>query len=125
MAKYYSDGWMIKRNPSPIGGGFTVVREHDRKLLIRFKILKPGLTNNEAEVRGIRFAMRIAKEGDTISSDSKFCIQWVKWGMSKKRKDLVPLLKDTKKMMIDKNINLIWERRDKNLAGIYNEFKTL
>ncbi len=121
--KYYSDGFSINKNPSPIGGGFSIVREDN--LLIEFRrIFKENFTNNEAELLGVLEALRIVSKGDTVSTDSKIVILWVfNIGRRKKnaRKDLDPLKIEAYILLKRKNINLIWEPRDKNLAGIYNE----
>jgi len=119
--KYYTDGWMMgSKNPSPYGGGYTVVRE-DGVLIERKEIKRTGFTNNEAEIRGIEFALEYAEKGDIISTDSMCCLSWVNRGRSKVRKDLFELLQSCKKTKEEKHINLCWESRDFNLAGLYNE----
>jgi len=119
--KLYSDGYTLFGNPSPKGGGFTVVDEKNN-LLIHEKIEKEGLTNNEAEIRGLFWALSKAGENEIVSTDSYICCCWIKRGSSKARKDLKELIQSCKKLKEEKNISLIWEGRDLNLAGIYNEF---
>lgn len=118
--KYFTDGWMIGTNPSKIGGGFTVIDEKG-ELVIREEIRKEGFTNNEAEIRGIKFALEYADEGDSISTDSMCCLTWVRKGKSKARPDLFVLLDQCNDLLYSKKINLLWEGRDFNLAGIFNE----
>ena len=121
--KYYTDGWMMGKNPSPYGGGFTVINE-ENLLIIREEIRIDGgvwFTNNEAEIRGILFALEYAEDGDSISTDSMCCLTWVNTGTSKARPDLSHLLSKCRKLKFSKFINLMWEGRDFNLAGVYNE----
>jgi len=119
--KYYTDGWMMgSKNPSPYGGGFTVVDE-DNELIKREEVRHQGFTNNEAEIRGIKFALEYAEKGDSVSTDSMCCLSWVNKGKSKARPDLFELLQECKKLKTEKGINFHWEGRDFNLAGIYNE----
>lgn len=118
--KYYTDGFMIGGNPSDTGGGFTIVDENNESIH-REVVNKKNFTNNEAETLGILKALTIAKEGDTVSTDSMCCLGWVNRGKSKARPDLNELLSTAKFLAEKKKINLCWERRDFNLAGIYNE----
>lgn len=122
MTKYYTDGYMIGGNPSKIGGGYTIVDENNN-LIERKEIIQVNFTNNEAEILGILNAMKLAEYEDTVSTDSKCCLLWTNKGMSKSRPDLFPLIQECKTLLKEKNINLIWEGRDFNLAGIYNEKK--
>lgn len=118
--KYYTDGWMMGNNPSPLGGGFTITNESG-EVIKREEIYKKGFTNNEAEIRGIEFALEYADKGDTVSTDSMCCLTWARTGKSKARPDLKERLQHCKLLFTEKEINLMWEGRDFNLAGIYNE----
>ena len=122
--KYYSDGFMYQSNPSPIGGGFTVTDEIGN-LIHREVIKKEGLTNNEAEVRGILQAMEIAEHKDSVSTDSMCCLTWARKGSAKPRPDLYEVLQRCKFLLNDKELNLMWEAREFNLAGIMNESNQL
>lgn len=125
--KYFTDGYLFLSNPSPIGGGYTIV-DNDNWLVECVKINKIGFTNNEAELLGIYNTLKIANVGDVISSDSQITVNWVKQDkLSKKRarRDLDHIKIAAHKLMIDKKINLIWEPREKNLAGIFNEEREL
>lgn len=118
--KYYTDGYTIGLNPSPTGGGYAVVDESG-KLLVHEVINKEGFTNNEGEILGLERALEICGRGDVISTDSMVALTWIHSGKSKARKDLNPLLQKLKEIVEDKKINLIWEGRDYNIAGHFNE----
>lgn len=119
--KYYTDGFMEKCNPSPTGGGYTITNDMG-VVICRDVIKKQWLTNNEAETMGIFKAIELASPMDIISTDSKICLTWAKYGWSKARPDLNDVLGVCRKLIKEKNLVLIWERRDKNLAGIVNEY---
>lgn len=117
--KLYTDGYTKGSNPS-YGGGYTIVDESGS--LIETQVIeKKGFTNNEAEICGIERAFELCKYGDAISTDSMNSLTWVFGGKSKARPDLSERLHALMVGMIEKNINLCWERRDFNLAGLYNE----
>lgn len=118
--KYYTDGWMMGTNPSPYGGGITIVDEKGI-VIHQEEIYKENFTNNEAEIRAIKFALEYAEKGDTISTDSMCCLSWVNKGKSKARADLNPLFQECYYLKRDKEINLCWENREFNKAGLYNE----
>lgn len=119
--KYFTDGFLRgSKNPSPFGGGFTIVDEAGN-LIERQEIIREGFTNNEAEILGILHALRICDSGDTISTDSMCCLSWANSGFSKVRPDLREILEECKILKFTKKVNLMWEGRDFNLAGIYNE----
>jgi len=120
MTKYYTDGYTLLSNPSPAGGGFSIVNEYG-ELINHTQTFKKDFTNNEAEVTAIVHALEICKPNDIISSDSKTAITWINIAYSKTRKDLIPLLRHGKDLCTSKNISLIWEGRDFNLAGYFNE----
>lgn len=118
--KYYTDGYLRVSNPSPIGGGYTIIDENN-VLIERTEIRKSPFTNNEAEILGLLNAMKHASIEDEISTDSMCCISWVFRGISKSRPDLHNLLQECSQLRKQKELNIIWEGRDFNLAGIYNE----
>lgn len=118
--KYYCDGFMIKSNPSPYGGGYTIVDENN--VLIKREVVKQsGFTCNEAELLGILETLRLAEYNDKISTDSMCTLTWVNAGKSKARPDLNDKMLEAKNLKREKNINLMWEDRNYNLAGKYNE----
>jgi ribonuclease HI len=130
--KYFSDCFIYVKNPSPIGGGYTIMDE-DNNLLVNEKILQEGLTNNEAELLGVLNALKIAENGDIVSTDSMNTIRWIeniayylehpnkKKSIKRARKDLDNIKLEAYQLMIKKHIKLIHEPREKNLAGIWNE----
>jgi ribonuclease HI len=120
--KYYTDGFTLLKNPSPVGGGYTIFDENNTKILVE-NILKQGLTNNEAELQGVAACAALAKNKDIISTDSMNTIAWLRTKKTKKiaRQDLLPIIIKAQKLIEKKKINIIWEGRDHNLAGIYNE----
>lgn len=118
--KYYTDGFVDGHNPSSKGGGYTIVDEKGI-LIKRVYVEKNPFTNNEAEILGILNALLFSKEGDTISTDSMVCLTWANTGKSKARPDLNMLLWECMLLKNGKKINLMWEGRDFNLAGIFNE----
>lgn len=117
--KYYFDGYTILGNPSWKGGGFTVFDEE--KLICTKEILKECFTNNEAELCGLEWCLENLGENIELSTDSMNTIAWVKGGKSKARKDLTERLMRSKSLISLKNIKLIWEPREKNKAGWFNE----
>jgi len=124
MTKYYIDGYTELGNPSPTGGGYTIT-DSKGKVLITKRVKKKGLTSNEAEMLGLYRALRKCKKGDVISTDSQNNISWVSNGRSKSRPDLNELLYKCFFVRNKKWIEVIWEPREKNLAGIYNENEKL
>lgn len=117
---YYFDGFTIWKNPSPKGGGFTVVDQYNN-LIIRKDIFKVGFTCNEAELLGCLFSAELASHGDTLVTDSKNTIAWVKSGNPKARPDLKEVASKAKELIKLKVIKLEWVPREENLAGVYNE----
>ena len=117
--KYYTDGFTIQSNPSIIGGGFTVVDELG-KLIKREEILKEWFTNNEGELLGVLYVLENFNNC-IISTDSMNTIYWIKKGFSKARPDLKDVLLKAKTLKEKKEIEIIFEPREKNLAGVYNE----
>lgn len=88
-------------------------------------IYKYGFTNNEGELLGVQKALEIAQERDVVSTDSKVVMSWVRSGNPKARPDLKYISQQCKRLVVQKNIRLIWEGRENNLAGIYNEEQQL
>lgn len=119
---YYSDGYTIKRNPSPIGGGY-VVTDANGEIVKEEEILKKGLTNNEAELSGLLAMAWIAKPGDELFIDSMTVFYWGRSGRCKARPDLTPMAKEVKHLVFSKGLVVTWCPREKNKAGIYIENK--
>ena len=127
MVKYYCDGYCIQKNPSDIGGGYTIVDENNQ-LIKTEQILKSNFTNNEAELLGVLETAKICNQGDIISTDSQIIIKWISGIKNKRhlenksaRKDLNHLKEEAYQLIKEKQINLIWQMRENNRAGWYNE----
>lgn len=128
--RYHVDGFTLHKNPSAFGGGYTITDENG-SLLSRECFLKEGFTNNDGELLAIYSALKIAKNGDSILSDSSVCIGWVERGRTNRKKlkfgggitreDLLPLIRVCFNLAKQKKISLIWTPREENLAGNYNE----
>ncbi|OGE44777.1 hypothetical protein A3E67_03695 [Candidatus Daviesbacteria bacterium RIFCSPHIGHO2_12_FULL_38_25] len=116
----HSDGFCLIKNPSPFGGGFTVT-DNLGIVLSRERILKKDFTNNEAELLGVLKACGLSENNGIIITDSMNTIFWIRKGKSKARPDLNEKIKTAKDLIENKKLNLIWKKRDENLAGIYNE----
>lgn len=118
--KYYTDGFTIEANPSKTGGGYTIADENG-EIIHREVISKIGFTNNEGEILGLLKCFEIANNGDSVSTDSIVCIGWINARKSKVRKDLNHIFAKCHDLVKQKNINLMWERRNFNLAGLHNQ----
>lgn len=123
MVKYYTDGFTIRGNPSKVGGGYTIINENN-EVLITENIEKVGMTNNEAELLGVWHALHLCNEFDVVSTDSMNTIAWLRTNNLKKvaRQNLLDIIKECKEIVASKQVNIIWEGREHNLAGIHNEF---
>lgn len=117
-AEYHSDGFMIGSNPSPKGGGVTVVGPDGP---MRRFIYKKGLTSNEAELRSVLFAAMLATSGSTIVTDSQNTCRWVASGRPKARPDLTVFAQNAKALIRGKGLTLQWRPRRENKAGQFNE----
>lgn len=118
----FVDGWTIKSNPSPFGGGFTVTDASGG--LIHREEVRRRFTNNEGELLGINYAARLATERLHISTDSRIALGWVKKGNAGTRHDLDWIAKETQRLVQQKSLRVIWQPREENKAGQYNEHHT-
>lgn len=117
----HADGFVMGKNPSPVGGGYTLV-DGQGKLLLRREIRDlESFTNNDGELRGLVHALLIAKQNDIVVTDSKTVYWWVTKGRAKARPDLNPICRMGNRAMKDKKVEVRWVRREENLAGIYND----
>lgn len=121
---YYTDGFTIDKNPSQVGGGFTVV-DKNNNLIVRQEYRKLGFTSNEGELLGVARAACLCDPFDTIITDSQNTLRWIENGYSKTRPDLSDVCLLTSELIGAKHIELRWEPRDTNLAGIYNEIRAV
>ena len=116
----HADGFCLLKNPSSLGGGFTVTDDLG-VVLSRERIMKNNFTNNEAELLGVLKACELSEYEGIVVTDSMNTIFWTRKGKSKARPDLNEKIKRAKILIESKKLNLIWKKRDENLAGIYNE----
>ena len=121
--KFFTDRFTKLRNPSPKGGGYSIIDENNTVLTVE-NIEKEGMTNNEAELLAVYHCLEeFCGTADVISTDSMNTIAWIRTNKIKKvaRQDLVDIILKCKNLIKEKMVNLIWESREHNLAGIYNE----
>lgn len=118
--KLYCDGFTLGKNPSDEGGGFSIVDEN-KKLVIRHCLHRPRFTNNEGELMGILAALDRCAPGDEVSTDSLCAMSWVRRGRSKARPDLRTVCEMAREKLESSGASLVWEPREKNLAGLFNE----
>ena len=116
----HADGFLFESNPSPVGGGFTVV-DSEGRLLAREVYEQEGFTNNEAELLGVAHAIWLAPSGATVVTDSRVVRTWIRKGKSKARPDLNGEIKEARRSANRKVIAIVQVPRNENLAGIYNE----
>lgn len=118
----HTDGFVIGRNPSAAGGGYTLSDGNGKVILKRTITNLPKFTNNDGELRGIVHALHIAYDHDVVITDSMIALAWVKSGRAKARPDLDEICAYGQRLLHSKNIDLRWRPREDNLAGIHNEF---
>lgn len=131
----HTDGYTIGGNPSPQGGGYTLiaVEDGDTKVLKQEEFDRP-ITNNEAEMLGLIAAIELAQKGDTVVTDSNISLIWLFRGYASARRDLDPIIAAAKKLANEKKahiknyqplneaeIVIEWRGRDENEAGNFNE----
>lgn len=119
--KYYCDGY-TRGTQKRYGGGFCVMRE-DGELIAFEQMDIPGVSSLEFELKAIQHAVSICEHNDQVSTDTMFLVSQL---LKRKIKIVDKFTEDLQKtaMLIkEKNINLMWEGRRFNLAGIYNEQK--
>lgn len=90
---------------------------NDQSEILISKKLKRKLTNNELEYEAIIAAAELAGKEDTIYSDSKLCVEQINGNFKIKQPHLKPYADKAKKLQLEKKLNIIWLKRDDNLAG--------
>jgi len=121
MSIFYCDGYQIDGNPGTQGGA-TVVRLDDNKVY-KSTYKRDKVTNNEVELDAAILAAVNAKKGDTIITDSKLVVLYGTRDKTRAKSKFPELKfrgKKLSKLLKEKELNIIWEPRDNNLAGIYN-----
>lgn len=121
--KLYCDAG-TKNNGRPNQRCVIVVTNDNGDILIEKWI--GNKTNNEGELAAIRAACNLIKKGEkntVISSDSDLSVKLVNLEWFAKKEHLKPQVYDTIAIVRKKNVNLLWEPRNKNKAGVYLEEK--
>jgi len=115
MARVFSDGagWNGKQCRYAI-----FFEETGESIIHRFTKYH---TNNEMEYIAVLEALKLAKDRDTIFTDSQLVVGQCTGVYNIKAYHLKPLCKRVKQMLKDKNIQLVWVRRENNKAGILLE----
>lgn len=113
MKTLYFDGYSNSR-----GAGF-VVTDHTGTLISESSIGKK--TNNEAEYYGALKALEMIEPKGRVYTDSKLVEGQVMHNWKVKAFHLRSLVQGCKSLVKRKNIELIWIRRNKNLAGLVIE----
>lgn len=108
---YYTDGsgWNGKISE-------YAVTDHNGKIIVKKTLLKE-YTSNEMEYDAVIYALQIAKDGDTIYSDSQLVVNQINKKWKLKAKNLFARFNYAKELYEKKNVKLIWLPREENLAG--------
>lgn len=115
---YYADGFH-----NHLTYGYSVVNSKN-ELIETEEFVKGSWhdgTNNIAEYLGVLKACELAGKGDLIISDSMLVVQQVNGRWKVKCDHLLPYCLNVKKIKAQKNLTIKWLRREKNLAGHFNE----
>ena len=114
----YVDGWQEETNPSSKGG--ATLWEFGKEQVFSFKTDKKIITNNQVEIIAVILGLLISRN-KTIVSDSVLAVNTItgKWHI--REEALVPLVLLGRLIYSWLDKEIIWERRDTNLAGIYND----
>jgi len=120
MNHIQTDGFQFHANPSPVGGGFTLVDSYG-DVIERKTILKVGMTNNEAELLGVVRAVEVVDSKGIVYTDSKVVARWVQRGRARGRPDLNEVICKCKELVKKKKVKIKFVPRNENLAGSYNE----
>jgi len=81
------------------------------------KVLKEKKTNNEMEYTALYEALKIAKEKETIYTDSQLLLGHLTKNWKQNYAHLKVLAAKCKKLLEEKKINLVWIPREENKAG--------
>lgn len=119
--KYYCDGF-TRGTQRKYGGGFCVM-EDGGKLIAFEQVDTPGISSLEFELKAIQHAVNICDKNDQVSTDTLYLVSQLLRKKIKVIDDFTQELNKTANLIKEKNINLMWEGRRFNLAGIYNEQK--
>ena len=111
LTKFYVDGsgWNGKESKA------CVTNENGR--LLELIITNEKRTNNQMEYQALFTALMLAKNGDTIFTDSRLIIGHLTKNWNINAEHLKMIIETCQKLMKMKNINLAWIPRNKNKAG--------
>ena len=109
--KYYCDGsgWNGKV------AEYAVTNE--KGVILRRKTFTNEQTNNEMEYDAVIYALILAKDNDTICTDSQLVVNQLTKGWKVKARNLFVRYNHAKELYENKNISLLWIPREENLAG--------
>ena len=119
MSKIYCDGsgWNGQRSACVVytesDGEF-----HERKFSGIF-------TNNQMEYMAVIEAIKMAKDGDTILSDSQLVVHQVSGAWRCKSPELALLLGEVEYLRKNVKVDIKWIGRNNNIAGKYFENKSV
>lgn len=110
--RFYVDGsgWNGRRSR------YAVVAENG-KTSVAVKELQEQKTNNEMEYAALIEALKLARDGDEILTDSQLLVGQVSKGWKVNKTHLKPLVEKCKKLLIEKRARLEWVPREMNKAG--------
>ena len=80
-------------------------------------IIRENKTNNQMEYKALLNALKLAKKGDTIYTDSRLLEGQVMKNWKVNAEHLLSLVIQAKQLVKEKQIKIIWIPREKNLAG--------
>lgn len=111
MTQYYCDG-------SGWNGVSSMYCVTDGKKIVKHVVSDKSYTNNMVEYRSVIAALKLAKSGDTIYTDSQVIQGQLCLGWKINQKHLHDLWSIARKLMAQTpNIEIIWIRREYNHAG--------
>lgn len=113
----YVDGYLIKTNPSDVGGITVNISGKNESLQFNVK----DFTNNQVEYLAVLFGALKAKNNDVIISDSQLVVKTIGENWKTDINPLAILCELCKYFIKKKKLSLIWRSREENLAGHYND----
>ncbi len=78
---------------------------------------KENKTNNEMEYRAVIHALKLARKGDHIMTDSQLVVNQVKGEWKINKEHLQPLCNKAQKLLKSSGAKLSWIRRERSKAG--------
>lgn len=82
------------------------------------KVTDKAYTNNVMEYKAMKYALKLASDGDVIHSDSALVVNQLTKDWKVKKAHLLELCLQCKQIMkIKPSISIVWVKRNSNLAG--------